>query len=79
MGFLSHFQLRLEVVRGVDVYYHLAVAREMLESGPLQSFPWTPYSLFAERFADKPNRGSNRGAITRAERVADSWHRRVGD
>jgi len=53
VGFLSHFQLRLEVVRGVDVYYHLAVAREMLESGPLQSFPWTPYSLFAERFADK--------------------------
>jgi hypothetical protein len=37
----------------VDVYYHLAVAREMLSSGPLQSFPWTPYSLFAERFADK--------------------------
>ena len=53
VGFLSHFQLRLEVVRGVDVYYHLAVAREMLQGGPLQSFPWTPYSLFAERFADK--------------------------
>lgn len=53
VAFLSHFQFRLEVVRGADVYYHLAVAREMLASGPLQSFPWTPYSLFAERFADK--------------------------
>ena len=53
LGFLSRFQFRLEVVRGVDVYYHLAVAREMLASGPLQSFPWTPYSLFAEHFADK--------------------------
>jgi hypothetical protein len=53
VGFLSRFQFRLEVVRGVDVYYHLAVAREMLAAGPLQSFPWTPYSLFAEQFADK--------------------------
>lgn len=36
-----------------DVYYHLGVAREMLKSGPLQAFPWTPYSLFAEHYADK--------------------------
>ena len=53
LGFLSRFQFGLEVVRGADVYYHLAVAREMLVSGPLERFPWTPYSLFAERFADK--------------------------
>jgi len=53
LGFLSRFQFGLEVVRGADVYYHLAVAREMLASGPLERFPWTPYSLFAERFADK--------------------------
>jgi len=53
LGFLSRFQFNLEVVRGVDVYYHLAVAREMLLTGPLDQFPWTPYSLFADHFADK--------------------------
>ncbi len=36
-----------------DVYYHLALAREMRANGPLQAFPWTPYSIFSVHFADK--------------------------
>ena len=36
-----------------DEYYHLGVAREMTREFPLRSFPWTPYSVLAERFADK--------------------------
>src|SRR5215203_397636 len=38
---------------GYDDYYHLGVARELWQRFPLRSFPWTPFSLLAERYADK--------------------------
>jgi hypothetical protein len=37
-----------------DDYFHLGVAREMArQGGPLESFPWTPFSVLAERYVDK--------------------------
>jgi len=38
---------------GYDDYYHLGVARELWQRFPLRSFPWTPFSLLADRYADK--------------------------
>jgi hypothetical protein len=35
-----------------DEYYHLGVARELRTHFPLRSFPWTPFSLISEHFAD---------------------------
>jgi hypothetical protein len=35
-----------------DEYYHLGVARELRAHFPLRSFPWTPFSLISEHFAD---------------------------
>jgi hypothetical protein len=35
-----------------DEYYHLGMARELRAHFPLRSFPWTPYSLISEHFAD---------------------------
>ncbi|HVT59683.1 MAG TPA: hypothetical protein VHR45_14935 [Thermoanaerobaculia bacterium] len=35
-----------------DEYYHLGVARELRSHFPLRSFPWTPFSLLSDRFAD---------------------------
>jgi hypothetical protein len=35
-----------------DEYYHLGVARELWAHFPLRSFPWTPFSLISEHFAD---------------------------
>jgi hypothetical protein len=36
-----------------DEYYHLALARLLRADPRLTSFPWTPFSVLAERFADK--------------------------
>lgn len=36
-----------------DEYYHLGVAREMTHHFPLRSFPWAPFSILADHFADK--------------------------
>jgi hypothetical protein len=38
---------------GYDDYYHLGVTRELLNRFPLRAFPWTPFSVLAERFVDK--------------------------
>ena len=35
-----------------DEYYHLGMARELRTHFPLRSFPWTPFSLVSEHFAD---------------------------
>ena len=35
-----------------DEYYHLGMARELRSHFPLRSFPWTPFSLVSEHFAD---------------------------
>jgi hypothetical protein len=35
-----------------DEYYHLGMARELRAHFPLRSFPWTPFSLVSEHFAD---------------------------
>jgi hypothetical protein len=35
-----------------DEYYHLGMARELWSHFPLRSFPWTPFSLISEHFAD---------------------------
>ena len=35
-----------------DEYYHLGMARELRTHFPLRSFPWTPFSLISEHFAD---------------------------
>jgi hypothetical protein len=38
---------------GYDDYYHLGLARELARDFPLRAFPWTPFSVLAERYADK--------------------------
>lgn len=38
---------------GYDDYYHLGVTRELGHQFPLRTFPWTPFSVLAERFVDK--------------------------
>jgi hypothetical protein len=43
----------LRVTEDGDTDYHLAVARLIREHGILHAFPWTPFSLLAERYADK--------------------------
>jgi len=35
-----------------DEYYHLGMARELRTHFPLRAFPWTPFSLLYEHFAD---------------------------
>lgn len=35
-----------------DEYFHFGMARELRLHFPLRSFPWTPYSLVSEHFAD---------------------------
>jgi hypothetical protein len=36
-----------------DEYYHLGVARELRSHFPLRSFPWTPFSILSDHYADK--------------------------
>jgi len=36
-----------------DTAYHAAVGRLMREHGLLHAFPWTPFSLLSDRYADK--------------------------
>ncbi|HEX5758803.1 MAG TPA: hypothetical protein VF121_06375 [Thermoanaerobaculia bacterium] len=36
-----------------DEYYHLGLAREMRADFRIESFRWTPFSVFADAFADK--------------------------
>jgi hypothetical protein len=36
-----------------DEYYHLGVARELRAHFPLRGFPWTPFSILADHYADK--------------------------
>src|SRR5262245_55593633 len=51
--FLSSARLGSPRPWSYDEYYHLGVAREMTHHFPLRSFPWTPYSVLADHFADK--------------------------
>ncbi|MGH7287075.1 MAG: hypothetical protein ACREI8_03555, partial [Myxococcota bacterium] len=36
-----------------DEYYHLGLARQMRSDFRIESFRWTPFSVFYDRFADK--------------------------
>lgn len=36
-----------------DDYYHLAVARQMGQTYPISTLPWTPFAMQAEAFSDK--------------------------
>ncbi len=36
-----------------DEFFHLGLAREMLSDLRLESFPWAPFSILSEHFADK--------------------------
>ncbi len=49
--------VQLGFLRGVahdgDTDFHVAVGRLIAEHGILRSFPWTPFSLLAEHYADK--------------------------
>ncbi len=45
-------QLAQPVWLDADTGYHIAVGRLIKEHGLLHAFPWTPYSVMAERYAD---------------------------
>ncbi len=41
------------VAEDADTDYHVAVGRLIREHGILQAFPWTPFSILADHYADK--------------------------
>jgi len=53
--FLFHLSARLATPDpwSYDEYYHLGVARELVHHFPLRAFPWTPFSILADHYADK--------------------------
>jgi hypothetical protein len=53
LAFYAALRIGVELPWGYDDYYHLGVARELGRQFPLRAFPWTPFSVLAERFADK--------------------------
>lgn len=53
LAYFASIQFHVSEPIDFDVYYHLAVTRELFANGPLQSFPWGPYSIVSEKFADK--------------------------
>jgi len=50
--FYSSARLAAPAPWSYDEYYHLGMARELRVHFPLRSFPWTPFSLISEHFAD---------------------------
>jgi hypothetical protein len=50
--FYSSARLAASAPWSYDEYYHLGMARELRHHFPLRSFPWTPFSLISEHFAD---------------------------
>jgi hypothetical protein len=50
--FYSSARLAAPAPWSYDEYYHLGMARELRTHFPLRSFPWTPFSLVSEHFAD---------------------------
>jgi hypothetical protein len=50
--FYSSARLAAPAPWSYDEYYHLGMARELWAHFPLRSFPWTPFSLISEHFAD---------------------------
>lgn len=50
--FYSSARLAAPAPWSYDEYYHLGMARELRAHFPLRSFPWTPFSLVSEHFAD---------------------------
>lgn len=43
----------LHVAQDADTDYHVAVGRLIHDHGILRSFPWTPFSVLSDRYADK--------------------------
>lgn len=53
LAFFAALRIGVELPWGYDDYYHLGLARELGRHFPLRSFPWTPFSVLAEHYADK--------------------------
>jgi hypothetical protein len=53
IGFYASARLAGPAPWSYDEYYHLGVARELTAHFPLRTFPWTPFSILSEHFADK--------------------------
>lgn len=53
LAFYGLSRLGVDEPWGYDDYYHLGVARELWHHFPLRAFPWAPFSILAERYADK--------------------------
>src|SRR3984893_11988104 len=53
IGFYASARLAGPEPWSYDESYHLGVARELASHFPLRSFPWTPFSILSEHFADK--------------------------
>jgi len=53
LAFFAALRIGVELPWGYDDYYHLGLARELGQQFPLRSFPWTPFSVLAEHYADK--------------------------
>ena len=53
LAFFAALRIGIDLPWGYDDYYHLGLARELGRDFPLRSFPWTPFSVLAERYADK--------------------------
>ncbi len=53
LAFYGGLRIGVEEPWGYDDYYHLGVTRELRHQFPLRTFPWTPFSVLAERHVDK--------------------------
>lgn len=53
LGFYASLRIRASQPWSYDEYYHLGMAREMLSDFRIESFRWTPFSIFFDHFADK--------------------------
>jgi hypothetical protein len=53
LAFFAALRIGVDQPWGYDDYYHLGLARELGQDFPLRAFPWTPFSMLAERYADK--------------------------
>jgi hypothetical protein len=53
LAFFVSLRLRAPQPWSFDEYYHLGLAREMWSDFRIESFRWTPFSIFFDHFADK--------------------------
>jgi hypothetical protein len=53
LAFFAVLRIGVDLPWGYDDYYHLGLARELGHQFPLRAFPWTPFSVLAEHYADK--------------------------